>query len=169
MQETNQNNPLAGPPYDNALAIPPYDNALTLVCEVYRREELAKKILAGKPLKKNERAEVFRFLTGKTPPETKRGRPATWVRDARLAIDFLGARQGTKNISKIRDALSEKYQLPKRENTFYVALNRGIRLLERFKDLHPEQAPKTDEAKTVQKWLLWIEEYKQQSSDSKKR
>uniref|UniRef100_C6E3Q1 Uncharacterized protein n=1 Tax=Geobacter sp. (strain M21) TaxID=443144 RepID=C6E3Q1_GEOSM len=102
-----------------------------------RREGIAEKVLAGKRLNINEKEEIYRLLTGRKPKDsTKKGRPSTVDRDFMLAVDYLHLRDG-KRTDLLRLHLAEKHGLLKndkkyRENTFYLAVNRGIQELQRF-------------------------------------
>jgi hypothetical protein len=95
------------------------------------KEELAEKVLRGKKLNIAEKETIYHFLTGRKPQSKKRGRPSTKVRDYRLALNFLTTRDKypKRSASKIRDDLAKEYGLSDKDNTFYIALKRGIEIL----------------------------------------
>lgn len=96
--------------------------------EYIRKGKLAEKVLSGKQLNRLEKEEIYKLLTGKEPPPAaKRGRTSTVDRDFSLAVDYLYQKaEGKKRTDILRQQLAKKHGLSGRENTFYVALNRGI-------------------------------------------
>lgn len=98
------------------------------------RRKLADKVFYCEKLTDFDRQKVYRMLTGKEPPEKKRGRPSTESRDMELAYEFLVKKKCGKVFNNTIIDLVNKYGLPvnqNMENTFYTALNRGIRHLQK--------------------------------------
>lgn len=145
-----------------------------------RKEQIAEKVLSGKRLNTSEREEIYRLLTGKSPNvSAKKGRPRQLVRDYRLAVDYLYARsEGSKRTDKLRIELADKHGLLKggrayRDNTFYIALNKGIAewhkfatyWLQQFQMGDPEFCTDNEEENQksfgkMQRALQLIEDYK---------
>lgn len=93
---------------------------------------IAEKILHGERLALAEKRQVYTLLTGEAlPPSIKRGPKGTVSRDVRMAREFLILRsQGERGLQW---KLGRKYKLPGCGNvaadTFYLAINRGIKIL----------------------------------------
>jgi|GEM_PF-2077535 len=147
--------------------------------EIARKLELAEKLIAtGKKLTRLEKEEIYRFLTGGEPNSyANRGRPTTKWRDLILAMKFLAQRNETKDSAKtIMKKLAKMYNLPGADisetqrnidpQTFYKAIDRGIKLLEASDVEYIDAVEKGEiednmmilgKAKTR---LRWIKEYK---------
>ena len=127
------------------------------------KEELAEKVLRGEKLNNSEKESIYRFLTGNEPRCKKRGRPPTKVRDYRLALNFLTMRDKfpKRSVAKIRADLVKEYGLSDKDNTFYIALKRGMDIL----SLRTEKTIKNDE--TIYR-LKIIDDYRKQNKHLKK-
>jgi hypothetical protein len=93
------------------------------------REHLADKVLCGRKLTMPEKQEIAYFLTGRPVHPPKKGRPSTNARDFFLAMrwyDEKKTRKGQPSI--IRDRLIKEFGLENSENSFYMAVKRGLEI-----------------------------------------
>ncbi|MBC2710222.1 MAG: hypothetical protein HGJ94_04225 [Desulfosarcina sp.] len=98
----------------------------------FRREQLARMILNGNKLAMFERQEIFYLLTGRPVQRPKRGRPSTSGRDFYLALQYIIEKKKNGNKPNIlREKLIKEYDLPPGESTFYMAVNRGVKILKK--------------------------------------
>ena len=89
--------------------------------EDFKKDEVAKKILAKKPLSPEDKEYIYLFLTGKAIQLDKKGaKPTKKAEHFELAIEFIDEyMKNPSNMSSIKKSLVDKYKITQKSPSYF--------------------------------------------------